>query len=314
MKEINRAKMIKSPCFVDRGAYDEQKCYDVGVKIISSKEKSYDEILNSLKPFGVNDRIVLKNVLERLREYNFTFGRASTIIIKHKYNLKYNIVDEEISKEFAKIGNLKKEKYVVENKKPSTINVYRLNRNKVSLEERVKMAKEFSEMLMSGTTKDEISQKYNISSSTINHYLCAYLPKSPKEYVEYKIFKHKVDIISSKEVEQYIEVLIYFIKNLLETQKRLMESKATSNNKREVNMQISRIVKQREMYQKALSVLESKNQVKSSELILDDDYIKDFCMNYSNSLKTYNLLKSNNVSDNTQKKINEEYKKLVYVK
>ena len=93
-----------------------------------------------------------------------------------------------------------------------------------------------------------------------------------------------------------------------------MESKATSNNKREVNMQISRIVKQREMYQKALSVLESKNQVKSSELILDDDYIKDFCMNYSNSLKTYNLLKSNNVSDNTQKKINEEYKKLVYVK
>lgn len=37
-------------------------------------------------------------------------------------------------------------------------------------------------------------------------------------------------------------------------------------------------------------------------------------MNYSNSLKTYNLLKSNNVSDNTQKKINEEYKKLVYVK
>lgn len=314
MKEVKREKMVKSPSFVDRGAYAEQRYYDIGVKIISNKEKSYDEILSLLKPFSIRDSFTLKNVLERLREYNFTFGRASTIIIKHKYNLKYNIVDEEISKEFAKIGNIKRENYVVKDKKPSTINVYKLNRNKVSLEERVKMAKEFSEMLMSGTTKDEISQKYNISSSIINHYLCAYLPKSPKEYVEYKIFKHKVDIISSKEVEQYIEVLIYFIKNLLETQKRLMESKATSNNRRKVNVQISRIVKQREMYQKALSVLESKNQVRSSELILDDDYIKDFCMNYSNSLKTYNLLKSNNVSDNTQKKINEEYKKLVYVK
>lgn len=314
MKEVKRAKMIKSPSFIDRGAYDEQRCYDIGVKIISNKEKSYDEILNSLKLLSVKDSIVLKNTLERLREYNLTFGRAATIIIKHKYNLKHNIFDEETSKEFAKIGNLKKENYVVEDKKPSTINVYRLNRNKVSLEERVKMAKEFSEMLMNGTTKDEISQKYNISSSTIDHYLCAYLPKSPKEYVEYKIFKHKVDIISSKEVEQYTEVLIYFIKNLLETQKRLMESKASSNNRREINIQISRIVKQREMYQKALSILESKNQVRSSELILDEDYIKDFCMNYSNSLKTYDLLKSNNVSDETQKKINEEYKKLVYVK
>ena len=162
MKEVKREKMVKSPSFVDRGAYAEQRYYDIGVKIISNKEKSYDEILSLLKPFSIRDSFTLKNVLERLREYNFTFGRASTIIIKHKYNLKYNIVDEEISKEFAKIGNLKKEKYVVENKKPSTINVYRLNRNKVSLEERVKMAKEFSEMLMSGTTKDEISQKYNI--------------------------------------------------------------------------------------------------------------------------------------------------------
>ena len=68
------------------------------------------------------------------------------------------------------------------------------------------------------------------------------------------------------------------------------------------------------MYQKALSILENKKQVMPSELILDEDYIKDFCMNYSNSLKTYDLLKSNNVSDETQKKINEEYKRLVYVK
>lgn len=314
MKKVKRATMIKSPSFVDRGAYDEQKCYDIGVKIISSKEQSYDEILNSLKPFSVKDSIVLKNILKRLREYNLTFGRAATVVIKHKYNLKHNIIDDETSKEFAKIGNIKQEKYVVEDRKTSTINVYRLNKNKVSLEERVKMAKEFSEMLMSGTTKEEISQKYNISLSSIDHYLYVYLPKSPKEYVEYKIFKHKVDIISSKEVDQYTEVLIYFIKNLLETQKRLMESKATSNNRRKVNVQISRIVKQKEMYQKALSILESKNQVMSSELILDEDYIKDFCMNYSNSLKTYNLLKSNNVSDETQKKINEEYKRLVYVK
>ena len=314
MKEINRATIIKNPSFVDRGAYDEQKCYDIGVKIISNKEKSYDEILSLLKPFSIRDSFTLKNILKKLREYNFTFGKASTIIIKHKYNLKHNIIDEETSKEFAKIGNIKQEKYVVKDRKPSTINVYKLNRTKVSLEERVKMAKEFSEMLMKGNTKEEISQKYDVSLSLIDHYLSVYLPKSPKEYAKYKIFKHKIDVISSKEVDQYIEVLIYFIKNLLETEKKLMESKATSNNKREVNMQISRIVKQREMYQKALSVLESKNQVKSSELILDDDYIKDFCMNYSNSLKTYNLLKSNNVSDNTQKKINEEYKKLVYVK
>lgn len=313
MKHVNTNIIDNQLYVIDRGAYNEQRYYDAARYILMNRNKTYNELLEGLKLYSISSKERLNIVIEEMKKNTLNLGEAIEIVINYQYNLKNNIIDKEIETKFNRLGELKEEKYKPEKIVPSKL-AYEFDiKDGASRDEEINLAIEFSNMLMQGYSREEISEKYNLATSTIDNYINKYLPKAPEKFVEYKLYGSNIKPIYSSEVKQYKEVLEYFIRNLDITLKKMEERKNMLSNKSEINREISKTRALKLSYERCLEVLNNERLLKSYQMNIDEEYIKEYCDNYTAAIKFLRRLKSINVADSTQEEIFEEYKKKIYI-
>ena len=299
-------RLNKGNNFIDRGAYEEQKCYDIGKYIITNKDKSFNELMDGLKNIEVSSKETLYRNIKKLEEYNLSLARAAKIVIEYKEKLEKGIIDTDLEAKFQRIGEIRVDKRNERSVHKKNHGYDHKNRNVKCDDEKINLSKKYANMIMSGCSKEELSKNFGVSVYTIEQYIAMYLPKVPEKFVEYKLHVYPVDnVICGKEVEQYKEVLEYFIKNL---HLKLEQLEKIKENVYREKLEIKSLIKE---YTKCLDVLNGKS-IAMGNLSKIEDYIIEYCKNYRNYLILLKNLKSNYVYKDIQEQIYEICKKKIY--
>lgn len=289
--------------------YFRQIINDCCVYILNNRNKTYDEIFDYLKNYYEISEKKLLIIIEKYDLFSEDLIKATLLVIKHMKNKKNNINDDILNRKFNSLGQVK----LVEQKKQE-INYLPHFCSKYSFpkdEENSKKIEEITKLLINGEKLDDVAKKFNSSIKTIESLMRKYLPKNPELFVKYKISEKSIQPIDEEELKQYKEVVYYFINNLERTiLNKQINPDLTIEYKKELTY-LKQILKQ---YVQCLNCLNFQNTIMKSVTKNVDDFIIDYCLNISEIIKLKKRLKSNNVSEETQKQIYIEYKKKLNLK
>lgn len=274
---------------------NDEKVKEICEYIINNRDLSYDEILDKITCYNVENRGVLNVVIKYCTSLDENLAVKAKVIIDIRYNEKNNYIDEKIIELY---NNL----------------FFNNNNNKTEekVKDKEKYLPEIVSKLINGKELEEVLKEYGLTKSSFDYLVRKFLPKYIESYVDYKIFIKEIKPIDLDELDYYkemIKVLLNFL-SMIELRKgyeNYFKTNLDNNKKKIIQGFIIR-------YNALLKSLDNNKQIDISYYSkIEDIKLKSFLLNYRKAIQMLNEIKTSYVSDNTNEKIYELYKKKVNI-